>query len=117
MTVGCVLMQAERVLLLASRNNIAVQNTAIHDFSRAGGRFLISALELYRSARESGVKVSKASVSQLIAACISAGDEHSAEQILLEAGGDLDGALDLVHGLARQALYPAVTVCRSRGYS
>lgn len=96
------LQRALEVTALAARLRVDLQNAAVREFARAGGSFVGPALEIYREARAAGKQMSRGSVSKLIAACAAAGDEEAAMELLKGAEGNLDDALDLIHGLARQ---------------
>jgi len=96
------LEKAYELLDLAKTHNLHIENVTIREFALAGGRFLPPAKRLYEDAKANGITISKASISKLISACAMAGDENGAFDLILEAGGGLDGAFDLMHGLARQ---------------
>ena len=79
--------RALEVVSMAKQRGIRLENAAVREFARAGGDFVEPAVALYREARANGSLMSRGSVSKLVAACATAGDDRTALELLSGADG------------------------------
>ena len=96
------LQRALQLLDLARELRVEMFNSTVREFALAGPLFLKDARRLHMEAVEQGAKMSKGSTAKLVAACLAAGDQAGAHEVLSCGDGGLDQALDVLYGLARQ---------------